>query len=503
MRSFHHVVRSVLVLFLVSCLLGSSLEAKLCSDDDKDGDNGCFRSRVLAAQRADLVKELPGQPPVKFRQYAGYVTVNETHGRALFYWFFEATHNPNRKPLLLWLNGGPGCSSVGFGASEELGPFFPQNSTKPNLKLNPYSWNKAANLLFLESPVGVGFSYSNTSRDISQLGDTVTASDSYNFLVNWFKRFPQYKSRDFYIAGESYAGHYVPQLSELIYNQNKIAPKKDFINLKGLMIGNALLDDETDQKGMIDYAYDHAVISDGLYKRVNEHCDFRLEHVSKECDGALDEYFDVYKILDMYSLYSPRCVPTTENSSISHSVAGSRQLPAARGLFRPRLMSNNEGWRKMAAGYDPCASDYTEKYMNRRDVQEALHANVTNIPYPWTHCSDHISFWSDAPASMLPTLRTLVSAGLRVWVFSGDTDGRIPVTATRYSLKKLGLKTVQDWTPWYTNKQQVGGWTVEYDGLMFVTVRGAGHQVPTFKPREALQLVHHFLANKKLPTYPF
>ncbi|XP_010493441.1 PREDICTED: serine carboxypeptidase-like 34 [Camelina sativa] len=498
----HSVVFSVLVLFLVSSLLSSSSSSaeKLCSDND--GDSGCFRSRVLAAQRADRVKELPGQPPVKFRQYAGYVTVNETHGRALFYWFFEATHNPSKKPLLLWLNGGPGCSSVGFGASEELGPFFPQNSSQPNLKLNPYSWNKAANLLFLESPVGVGFSYSNTSRDISQLGDTVTASDSYNFLVNWFKRFPQYKSHEFFIAGESYAGHYVPQLSELIYNQNKIASKKDFINLKGLMIGNALLDDETDQKGMIDYAYDHAVISDALYEKVNQHCDFKLEHVSKECNGALDEYFDVYKILDMYSLYSPKCVPTSTNSSTSHSVAGTRPLPAARNTFRPRLISQNEGWRRMAAGYDPCLSEYTEKYMNRRDVQEALHANVTNIPYPWTHCSDTISFWSDAPASMLPTLRKLVSAGLRVWVFSGDTDGRIPVTATRYSLKKLGLKIVQDWTPWYT-KLQVGGWTVEYDGLTYVTIRGAGHQVPTFKPREALQLVHHFLGNKKLPAFPF
>jgi serine carboxypeptidase-like clade 2 len=104
------------------------------------------------------------------------------------------------------VNIGPGCSSIGFGAAEELGPFFPQNSSQPKLKLNPYSWNKAANLLFLESPVGVGFSYTNTSRDIKQLGDTVTARDSYNFLVNWFKRFPQYKSHDFYIAGESYAG---------------------------------------------------------------------------------------------------------------------------------------------------------------------------------------------------------------------------------------------------------------------------------------------------------
>lgn len=106
MRISYHVVFSVLVLFLVSSILGTSSAKKLCSDGDNNGDGGCFQSRVLAAQRADRVTELPGQPPVKFRQYAGYVTVNETHGRALFYWFFEATHNPSKTPLLLWLNGG-------------------------------------------------------------------------------------------------------------------------------------------------------------------------------------------------------------------------------------------------------------------------------------------------------------------------------------------------------------------------------------------------------------
>ncbi|KHN13331.1 Serine carboxypeptidase-like 34 [Glycine soja] len=68
----------------------------------------------------------------------------------------------------------PGCSSIGYGEAEELGPFFPQDSSQPKLKLNPYSWNNAANLLFLESPVGVGFSYTNTSSDISELGDTIT-----------------------------------------------------------------------------------------------------------------------------------------------------------------------------------------------------------------------------------------------------------------------------------------------------------------------------------------
>ncbi|KAH1052637.1 hypothetical protein GYH30_022112 [Glycine max] len=71
---------------------------------------------------------------------------------------------------------GPGCSSIGYGEVEELGPFFPQDSSQPKLKLNPYSWNNATNLLFLESPVRVGFSYTNTSSDISELGDTITGN---------------------------------------------------------------------------------------------------------------------------------------------------------------------------------------------------------------------------------------------------------------------------------------------------------------------------------------
>lgn len=449
-------------------------------------------NEVLSEQEADQVIRLPGQPQVSFKQYAGYVTVNESHGRALFYWFFEATKKPEKKPLLLWLNGGPGCSSIGFGEAEELGPFLIQKG-KPELMFNKHSWNKAANLLFLESPVGVGFSYTNTSSDIKQLGDSITAKDSYKFLVNWLRRFPQYKSHDFYIAGESYAGHYVPQLAELIFDNNKNVSERDYINFKGFMIGNALLDDETDQKGMIDYAWDHAVISDRVYDNVKSKCNFSDEHPPKACDNALNEYFDVYKIIDMYSLYAPTC----QDSNLSTI----RQLPMIQGIA-PRLFAKLEGWHKRPTGYDPCQSNYTEVYMNRPDVQKALHANFTKIPYPWTHCSDNITFWGDAPASILPIIRKLIDGGLRVWVFSGDTDGRIPVTATRYTLRKLGLNTVQEWKPWYS-RQEVGGWTIGYEGLMYVTVRGAGHQVPTFKPKEALELVRHFLSNEKLPSAPF
>ncbi|WOL06009.1 serine carboxypeptidase-like 34 isoform X2 [Canna indica] len=410
-------------------------------------------SEAFKQQQADRVFRLPGQPPVTFRQYAGYVTVNASHGRALFYWFFEADHNAAEKPLVLWLNGGPGCSSIGYGEAEELGPFLTQKGS-PELRLNKNSWNKGnANLLFLEAPVGVGFSYTNTSSDLDNLADKITAEDSYNFLINWFKRFPQFKSHDFYIAGESYAGHYVPTLSDKIFDENKKASEENYINFKGFILGNAWMDDETDQKGMFIYAWDHALISDHLFRTIQKNCNFSEESQTAECNDAIDEYYKLYNLMDMYSLYSPTCVPS--NSS--------RKSYFTRGAAT-RLSKYRNG-HEMPMGYDPCVTEYTEDYFNRADVQKALHANVTKIAYKWTHCSDYVIQywkWSENEFSMLPIIRKLINGGLRI-----------------------------------------GGWTIEYEGLTFVTVRGAGHQVPTFAPRQARQLLRHYLADRKMPSSPF
>ncbi|XP_062163855.1 serine carboxypeptidase-like 34 isoform X2 [Alnus glutinosa] len=449
---------------------------------------------ILAQQEADQVVRLPGQPWVDFKQYAGYVNVNETHGRALFYWFFQATQNPQEKPILLWLNGGPGCSSIG-GETLELGPFFPEKGSKPKLKFNPYTWNKAANLLFVESPFGVGFSYTNTSTDFGELGDKITTKDSYMFLINWFRRFPQFKSHEFYIAGESYAGHYAPELSEAILDHNKNVSKEDYINLKGFLIGNAALDDETDTKGMIDYAWHHALISDRLYQDMKSKCNSKQS--AGDCFFAINDFYGAYdEIMDMYSLYTPKCVQTKITTTTTTTTKRRRN--------DLHFFSQLYGLEKKAsrASYDPCAPDYAETYLNRPDVQQALHANLTKIPYPWTRCSQEIQAWHDAPTSVLPTIEKLIAGGLRIWIYSGDTDGRLPVTSTRYTLRKLGLKITEDWTPWYSD-QQVAGWTTVYEGLNFVTVRGAGHKVPMFAPKRALQLVQHFLDNKQLPHAPF
>ncbi|CAA0827629.1 Serine carboxypeptidase-like 28 [Striga hermonthica] len=185
-------------------------------------------------KEADKIEELPGQPPVNFSQYSGYVTVDPEAERALFYYFTES-EDPENRPLVLWLNGGPGCSSLGAGAMSELGPFR-VNPDRNTLRYNEYAWNKVANVLFLESPAGVGFSYSNRSSDYVT-GDAKTARDTYAFLVNWLERFSEYKNRTLYLAGESYAGHYVPQLASLILNHNKIK-KPTILDLKGIIVSS-------------------------------------------------------------------------------------------------------------------------------------------------------------------------------------------------------------------------------------------------------------------------
>lgn len=91
-----------------------------------------------------------------------------------------------------------------------------------------------ANVIFLESPAGVGFSYANRTSNHTT-GDEQTAQESYTFLVNWLERFPEYKAREMYITGESYAGHYVPQLASLIIQNNKIT-NQTVINLKGIAV---------------------------------------------------------------------------------------------------------------------------------------------------------------------------------------------------------------------------------------------------------------------------
>ncbi|KAH1189679.1 Serine carboxypeptidase II-3 [Glycine max] len=414
-------------------------------------------------KEADKIVALPGQPyGVNFDQYSGYVTVDPEAGRALFYYFVESSYNPSTKPLVLWLNGGPGCSSLGYGAFEELGPFR-INSDGKTLYRNKYAWNVVANVLFLESPAGVGFSYSNTISDYEHSGDKSTAKDAYVFLINWLERFPEYKTRDFYITGESYAGHYVPQLAYTILVNNKFSQQN--INLKGIAIGNAWIDDVTSLKGIYDYIWTHALSSDQTHELIEKYCDFTSENVSAICANATRTAFEENGNIDPYNIYAPLC----QDSSLKNGSTGS------------------------VYDFDPCSDYYGEAYLNRPEVQLALHAKPTN----WTHCSDIIN-WNDSPASILPVIKYLIDSDIGF----GDTDSVVPVTSSRYSINTLKLPIQVPWRPWYSGNE-VGGYVVKYNGVTFVTVRGAGHLVPSWQPSRTLTLIFSFLHGSLPPTSPW
>ncbi|KAL4589912.1 hypothetical protein LXL04_002824 [Taraxacum kok-saghyz] len=435
-------------------------------------------SSPTTQQEKDRITALPGQPEVAFSQFSGYVTVHKKNGRALFYWLTEAAaQNPQQKPLVLWLNGGPGCSSIAYGASEEIGPFRINKTL--SLYLNKYSWNKEANILFLESPAGVGFSYTNTSSDLKDSGDKRTARDALIFLKRWMSRFPQYKQREFYISGESYAGHYIPQLAKKIHNYNQNHPNS-YINLKGFIVGNAVTDNKYDNIGTVEYWWGHSIISDATHNLIRSSCTFSSANYTENCDDAINYAWNhEFGEIDQYSIYAPFCKISSRNAT--------------------SIRLKNTLIRSRASSYDPCIEKNAEKYYNRPDVQQAMHANYTGIPYKWTACSDELLMnWKDSEFSMLPTYRKLITAGYRIWMFSGDTDSVVPVTATRLSLSHLNLTVKTQWYPWYLNGE-VGGWTEVYDGLTFATVRGAGHEVPLLQPQRGFLLFESFLAGKNLP----
>ncbi|GAV78813.1 Peptidase_S10 domain-containing protein, partial [Cephalotus follicularis] len=386
------------------------------------------------------------------------------------------------KPLVLWLQGGPGCSSIAIGAVREVGPFLIQ-SNGTQLTLNDFSWNKVANMLFLESPAGVGFSYTN---DYYSIGDESTANDSLAFLLRWFERFPSFKSSDFYITGESYAGHYAPQLADVIYERNKAASKDSYINLKGIMVGNPILNELTDSVGAVDFAWSHGCISDKLRYNVKKECLFRQSNKSKNCPVYYRQFLDAYSMIDDLDIYAPICLVGINSTQHVHVAAHS--------------LTKLDLWGRLPASYDPCTTYYVMAYFNREDVQRALHANTARLPHPYIPCSPLIQNWTDAPSTVLPTIQKLINVGLRFWVFSGDTDGRVPLTSTRYSINKMGLKVKEEWRAWF-HERQVAGWVETYEGgLTLATVRGAGHNVPTFAPGQSLSLFAHFLTNQTLPS---
>ncbi|KAM1082945.1 hypothetical protein ACFX19_021817 [Malus domestica] len=421
----------------------------------------------------DRITGLPGQPPVGFQQYSGYVTVDEKKQKALFYYLAEAEIDPASKPLVLWLNGGPGCSSLGVGAFSENGPFRPQGEV---LVRNEHSWNTEANMLYLETPIGVGFSYSTDTSSYE-------ARDNLLFLQKWLEKFPQYRNRSLYITGESYAGHYVPQLAELM-----LQFKKEYhFNLKGIALGNPVLEFATDFNSRAEFFWSHGLISDSTYNMFTSVCNYS-RYVSEYYRGSLSPICarvmsqvstETSKFVDKYDVTLDVCI----SSVFSQSKA---LLP-----------------QEVADTIDVCVEDEIVNYLNRPDVQKALHARLVGVRQ-WAVCSTILDYQHlDVEIPTITIIGNLIKAGIPVLVYSGDQDSVIPLTGSRKLVnglaEQLRLSTTVPYRVWFGG-QQVGGWTQVYGNMLsFATIRGASHEAPFSQPERSLVLFKSFLEGRPLP----
>lgn len=267
--------------------------------------------------------------------------------------FFESRNDPENDPVVLWINGGPGCSSL-TGLFLELGPASIDKDL--NIVNNPYSWNSNASVIFLDQPVNTGLSYSGSS-----VSNTIAAGkDVYALLTLFFKQFPEYAHQDFHIAGESYAGHYIP-----VFTSQILSHKKRNINLKSVLIGNGLTD------ALTQYAYYRPMAcGDGGWPAILD------ESTCQSMDNAL-----------------PRCQSLAEScySSDSLWICVPASIYCNNALIGPYQTSGQNPYdvREKCTGGTLCYSqlDYIVKWMNNPKVLESLGAEVDS----YDSCSNSIN----------------------------------------------------------------------------------------------------------------
>uniref|UniRef100_A0ACD5X3W1 Uncharacterized protein n=1 Tax=Avena sativa TaxID=4498 RepID=A0ACD5X3W1_AVESA len=243
-----------------------------------------------SASASTVVTHLPGfEGPLPFYLETGYVGVEEETGTELFYYFVESERSPSTDPVLLWLTGGPRCSGFsGFGF--EVGPIkfvlAPYSGGLPQIEYKPLSWTKMASIIFLDSPVGSGFSYARDPKG-NDVGDYSSSLQVQTFLNKWFTDHPQYLSNPFYVGGESYAGMVIPLIAQYI-SEGIEKMQQPLINLKGYLVGNPKTEQKYDINFRISSAHGFGIISDQIYEAAMKSCkgDF-VNPVNQLCAGLL------------------------------------------------------------------------------------------------------------------------------------------------------------------------------------------------------------------------
>ncbi|CAE6003437.1 unnamed protein product [Arabidopsis arenosa] len=421
---------------------------------------------VILNQHVDsgsIVKFLPGfEGPLPFELETGYIGIGEEEESQLFYYFIKSENNPKEDPLLLWLNGGPGCSSI-TGLFFENGPLALKlevyNGSVPSLVSTTYSWTKMANIIFLDQPVGTGFSYSRTPL-IDKPSDTSEVKRIREFLQKWLNKHPQFSSNPFYASGDSYSGMIVPALVQEISKGNYICCNPP-INLQGYILGNPITYFEEDRNYRVPYSHGMALISDELYESIRRACNgnyFNVDQRNTKCLKVVEEYHKCTDKLNRFHIISPDCDITSPDCF----------------LYPYYLLSY---------------------WANDESVRDALHVNKWSIG-EWVRCNRSKPYNKDIKSSVPYHMYNSIN-GYRSLIYSGDHDLVVPFLATQAWIKSLNYSIIHDWRPWMI-KDQIAGYTRTYSNKMtFATVKASGHTVEN-KPNESFIMVQRWINGQPL-----
>ncbi|KAJ1553084.1 Cell death protease, partial [Cladochytrium tenue] len=352
---------------------------------------------VAAASKASYtVTSLPNAPTSALNgQYAGYipVTSNGASGK-VFFWYFPST-NTSSTDLVIWLNGGPGCSSL-IGMFEENGPFLIADDG--TLNANPHSWHTLANVLYVEQPVGTGFSYSSAY----ETSETTLAKTFYTFLDGWFSVFTEAKAYKLYITGESYAGYYIPYIASTLVSKAKLSDGTA-IKLSGVAIGNGLID-KRNQESFISATNDFDFLHDSGFFGTDTSALAQAGAIAKQCLYATNSNYT--KISYQCDLYNFANDWKAAHSSVSCTDIYNIDDPCSETDARDSQLAT---------------------YLNTDTVQTAIHVTPLSSSLQssgWQECSDPVYNYLDDSSvpSTITVIPGLISAGLPVLLYDGNRD---------------------------------------------------------------------------------
>lgn len=492
-------------------------------------------SGLSANAKSDLITYLPGLTvdinDLNYNMYSGYIEIDNTEDdnidsditKQLFYWFFEADmDNADEQPLFFWTNGGPGCSGMD-GLMTEHGPLLINDDYE--LYQNDYSWNKHANIVYMEQPYGTGFSVPSKGQVVG--GDNLASQDIDSFIRHFLLKYPKYWESEIYISSESWGGHYMPLTAWHILNNNADG-KTPTINFKGILLGNPYTEYYENWIGMMESLYGHGLMKQTTYEVWRDECYGSLPDLtSAVCTlNYIQAYIQSISV-DYYALDFPTCDITEKYGSKSEAMFNQKvaRIHAKKVLelwdefktdksFSSLISVKEEATieenlskirgASASIAYYACSEDYMATYLNTETVQSALHAKKNT---KWAMCSDDVYYawpdndWINGMQTVYHSiLNDFSDSNIKILLYSGDDDSVCGTGGTQYWLRNMGwnVPIEEDWKEWRFNGQLAGYYT-RFEmpsgrlALYLQTVRSAGHMVPTTQPKRALELMNRFL----------